>query len=123
MRVNYARSWKKKIASHGLSRDVRIEGFRKDLNKCYSALDLFAFPSIYEGLGMVAIEAQVNGLTVLASDYVPDEANIGSMLKIELAEYYLKRYQRNEAKINASKYDISDLSSELQRKYEVMYVK
>lgn len=68
-----------KIASHGLSKDVRIEGFRKDLNECYSALDLFAFPSIYEGLGMVAVEAQVNGLVVLASNEVPKDANIGNM--------------------------------------------
>ena len=112
-----------KIASYGLSEDVRIEGFRKDLNKCYSALDLFAFPSIYEGLGMVAVEAQVNGLKVLASEFVPDEANVGSMLKAELAENYLKRYQRNDAKIDASKYDISKLSPELQRKYEEVYAK
>lgn len=112
-----------KIASYGLSNDVRIESYRKDLNKCYSALDLFAFPSIYEGLGMVAVEAQVNGLNVLASKFVPDDANIGSMLKVKLAEDYLKRYQRRDIRINASKYNISDLSSELQRKYEVMYAK
>lgn len=60
-----------KIEKLGLQKDVHIEKYRKDVNKCYSAMDLFAFPSIYEGLGMVAVEAQYSGLPCIISNHVP----------------------------------------------------
>ena len=41
-----------------------------------SAMDVFAFPSAYEGLGIVAIEAQCAGLPVVASTGVPDEIRL-----------------------------------------------
>ncbi len=40
----------------------------------YKAADVFALPSRYEGLGMVAVEAQAAGLPCLLSDVVPAEA-------------------------------------------------
>lgn len=104
-----------KIASYGLSDGVRIEGFRKDLNKCYSALDLFAFPSIYEGLGMVAVEAQVAGIHVVASENVPLDANIGNFEYRNLnKEDFL--FCSNEDKIKH--YDITKNSKELETYYE-----
>lgn len=39
----------------------------------YSAMDIFIFPSLREGFGLVAIEAQSSSLPVLASDTVPKE--------------------------------------------------
>lgn len=107
-----------KIASYSLANDVRIEGFRKDLKKCYSALDLFAFPSIYEGLGMVAVEAQVNGLTVLSSVFVPEDANIGNLVKRDISLDYLIVKYRNEAKINSEQYDIINKVSYLGKLYQ-----
>ena len=38
--------------------------------------DVFLFPSIYEGLGIVAIEAVSSGLNVIASDTIPPEADM-----------------------------------------------
>ena len=40
------------------------------------AMDVFLFPSVFEGLGIVAIEAQCAGLPVFCSEYVPEEAAI-----------------------------------------------
>jgi glycosyltransferase involved in cell wall biosynthesis len=52
-----------------------------------SAMDCFVFPSRYEGLGLVAVEAQAAGLPCLLSDRVPEEAvvdpNLVNVLKLE----------------------------------------
>jgi glycosyltransferase len=45
----------------------------------YSAFDSFVFPSIYEGLGIVLIEAQANGLPCFASDVVPSEVALSDV--------------------------------------------
>ena len=79
----------KKISKFGLADDVILESFREDINKCYSVLDLFAFPSLYEGLGMVAIEAQIAGVHVIASSNVPPEANVGNFEYRELNNSFL----------------------------------
>ena len=67
---------KNKVNSLDLDDCVMFLGQKDNANEYYNAMDLFLFPSLYEGLGMVAIEAQVNGLEVLASNQVPFVANI-----------------------------------------------
>lgn len=47
-----------------------------EIEDIYQMLDYFIFPSNYEGLGIVAIEAQIMGLPVLCSDKVPNEVGI-----------------------------------------------
>jgi len=53
---------------------------RTDINKTYQAFDLFLFPSLYEGLGMVLIEAQIAGLPCIVSDVVPIDAKICNLV-------------------------------------------
>ena len=50
--------------------------------------DVFVFPSLYEGLGMVLIEAQASGTPCVISDTIPDEADMGLGLlkKLNLKE-------------------------------------
>ena len=67
-----------KILSSGLSGSVILTGARKDVHEILNALDVFLLPSRYEGLGIVAIEAQANGLPCIVSNAVPDECNISS---------------------------------------------
>jgi glycosyltransferase involved in cell wall biosynthesis len=63
------------IKSSGLESRVRIQLSRKDIGRFFGGLfDVFVFPSLYEGLGMVAIEAQAAGVPVAMSDAVPPEA-------------------------------------------------
>ncbi len=40
------------------------------------AMDVFVFPSLYEGLGLVVVEAQAAGLPCVISDTVPQEAEV-----------------------------------------------
>lgn len=65
-----------KIDKLGLTGSVIFLGNRSDVEKIYQAMDVFILPSFYEGLGMVAVEAQIAALPVICSDQVPDEAKI-----------------------------------------------
>ena len=60
----------------GLSSVVAFAGNQAEVAAFYSAMDVFVFPSLFEGLGMALVEAQVNGLACVASDCVPKEANV-----------------------------------------------
>lgn len=60
-----------KVKRLDLTNRVIFTGQRRDANCFMQAMDLFAFPSIYEGLGMVLIEAQTSGLKTISSDKVP----------------------------------------------------
>lgn len=64
------------VESLSINDCVIFGGLHSDLSGYYAAMDLFLFPSNYEGLGIVAVEAQCSGLPVLASDMVPKEAKI-----------------------------------------------
>jgi glycosyltransferase involved in cell wall biosynthesis len=59
-----------------ISRLVTILDGRNDVWKFYNAFDLFCLPSHFEGLPVVLVEAQDNGLKCLVSDKVPREADI-----------------------------------------------
>ena len=47
----------------------------------YQIMDVFLFPSLYEGLGIVLIEAQISGLPCITSDRVPKEVKISDNIK------------------------------------------
>lgn len=59
---------------------VIFAGIHENVEDYYSAMDVFCFPSLWEGLGMVAVEAQINGLPCVVSDTVPRAADIGAGL-------------------------------------------
>ena len=69
-----------KLNSLGLQGKYLILSHRSDIPQLMKAMDVFVFPSLYEGLGIVLIEAQVSGLRCIVSDAVPEEA-----FKTELA--------------------------------------
>lgn len=62
---------REKVISKGLSEKVIFCGVRTDVEKLYQAMDLFILPSIFEGLGVVALEAQACLLPCLLSDTTP----------------------------------------------------
>jgi glycosyltransferase involved in cell wall biosynthesis len=65
-----------KVIQNGLANRVTFAGLRPDIPQLMlGAIDLFLLPSIYEGLGLVLIEAQAAGLPCVFSDVVPEEAN------------------------------------------------
>lgn len=71
-----------KIDNYNLKNNVIILKNRDDVSSIMSASDIFIFPSVYEGLGIVAIESQASGLLTLCSEYVPNEANVSELYQI-----------------------------------------
>ena len=66
-----------KVVQMGLSDRVTFAGNRSDVPRLMlKAVDLFLFPSLHEGLGLVLIEAQAAGLPCIFSDVVPEEADL-----------------------------------------------
>lgn len=64
----------------GLQEKIQFLDFRRDIPDLMSASDILVFPSFWEGLGMVAVEAQANGLQVILSDTIPKEAIVNNEL-------------------------------------------
>lgn len=63
-------------ASLGIAAKVTFTGNRLDVPSLMRhVMDCFFLPSLWEGLGIVALEAQALGLRCLLSDAVPEEAN------------------------------------------------
>jgi glycosyltransferase involved in cell wall biosynthesis len=58
---------KEKIKDLNLKSSVKLLGVRDDVNKVIQAMDVFLFPSVFEGLGLVLVEAQAAGIPVVSS--------------------------------------------------------
>ena len=68
---------KNKASEFGISDNVIFTGVRGDVPALLSSFDAYLFPSVFEGLGIAALEAEANGLPVLASsDVIPEEVKI-----------------------------------------------
>lgn len=57
----------------GIEDKVKFMGVRSDVNELMQAMDVFLFPSLYEGLPVTMVEAQASGLKCIISDKVPPE--------------------------------------------------
>ncbi len=57
-----------KVHRLGLEGKVMFVGFTREIEKYYQAMDVFVFPSIFEGLPVVGIEVQVSGLPFLCTE-------------------------------------------------------
>lgn len=67
----------------GIAEHVRFLGVRSDVADLMQAMDVFVFPSLYEGLGIVLIEAQAAGLPCVVSDTIPREAYLTDLVTAE----------------------------------------
>ena len=75
---------KEKISEYSLEKRVIFVKNTKEIEKYYSAFDLFVFPSVFEGLGIAAVEAQANGLKCLISKKAMNESNMGNVVYLPL---------------------------------------
>ena len=79
---------KKKTAEMGLKDSVLFLGTTQRVQDYLQAMDLFLFPSRFEGLGNVLIEAQAAGLPCVVSEAIQDEAVLSTdrVARLELSQ-------------------------------------
>ena len=104
-------------------------GTTKHPERLLWAMDVFAFPSLFEGLGIVAIEAQAAGLPVVCSEHVPPEAAVtplvtrlpldegagvwaGALLSKEMIDR-----SGEVCQLQAAGFDINDAAAFIKNKY------
>lgn len=72
----------KEILKLELKDNVILTGNRSDIQDLLQAMDVFLFPSNYEGLGIVIIEAQAAGLKcIVSADVIPQEVKITDLVE------------------------------------------
>ena len=64
------------VKHKGLTDSVVFLGNRTDVAQIYNTMDTFVLPSLYEGVPVVGIEAQANGLPCFFSDNISKEVRI-----------------------------------------------
>ncbi len=124
---------KARAIAAGIADRVLFTGQRTDIDRFYSAFDCFLLPSNYEGLGMVAVEAQCAGLYCLLSDNVPPEAKVTASaqflpLKSGAQDWACAalccskiRSENGVEQITTSGYDILTAAKALEKFYTELY--
>lgn len=64
------------VKRHDIEEKVIFTGAVDNVEDYMQAMDIFAFPTLFEGLGIVVVEAQAVGLKCLCSTGVPQEAKL-----------------------------------------------
>ena len=123
-----------KVNSLGLTNDVIFAGVVPNVYNYMQSIDIFMLPSLYEGLGMVLIEAQTSGLKCFTSlGTVPTESSITDLVSYLPLEhgakywaeeiYKAKDYNRYDRldEIKKAGYDARTSAVDLQNKYIELY--
>lgn len=99
----------KKVKGLGLTEKVKFLGVRSDVNKLLNAMDVFLFPSFYEGMPNTVIEAQTNGLPCLIADTITEEAQITDLVAMYPLSAEKEKWCDKVLELNAT-YKTSDRS-------------
>lgn len=122
-----------KAQTLGIAENIRFLGVRSDVADLMQAMDVFVFPSLYEGLGIVLIEAQASGLPCVVSDTIPQEAYVTELLSAKSlsasadawAEKVLERRKcprtDHSEEVAAHGFDIEAEALKLQEFYQNVY--
>lgn len=118
---------KRMVNKIGLENQIQFLEIRQDVHDIYSALDYFVFPSLYEGLSVSMIEAQVSGLSIFASDTIDYSTDISGNIEWlsikhdsprKWSEEILKTSkERKSQSVNAEEYDIKYIAKKMYNLY------
>lgn len=102
----------KKISEYNLEDKVLLLGSCRNVNELYQLMDIFVMPSLFEGLPVVGIEAQAEGLPAIFSENITKELSITTNNKFLSLNLSPKDWAEECLKSSKIKRD-KDISSEL----------
>lgn len=119
---------KEDVNNLNLENDVIFLGQKEQVCEFYNIMDLLIFPSLYEGFGMVVIEAQVNNLPCILSTEVPKIAKVSDgaefvklkeneAIWIEKIKNSIKKRGKLRYTKDIKKYDIKKEKIKLEKYY------
>lgn len=118
---------KKRIFDEQLEEQILLLGSVDEVYKYYSAFDVFIMPSIYEGLPIAGIEAQINGIKCILSSNISEEIKITNhceLIGIDNVENWCKMIssadmnRKKNEKALFYKYDIKYSANDLYKLYK-----
>lgn len=116
----------KQLQSYGLEDNYKILSNRNDIPELLKAMDVFVFPSLFEGLPVSLIEAQEAHLPCFVSDTVTNKAFISNLITTlslkDSATKWAKKiidYKKPvNIIINDAEWDIKEITKQLEHIYE-----
>lgn len=113
----------------GIADQVIMTGNRDDVPELLGAMDVFAFPSLWEGLPMTVVEAQAAGLPCVLSDTITREVDVSPLVEYlplgdaaQWADALLRRRERMDAMdaIRRAGFDIRSSAQKLTEIYTAL---
>lgn len=120
---------RRKVKNLGLDEAVHFLGVRSDVADLMQAMDVFIFPSLFEGLSVASMEAQASGLPTIISDGVPIECKKTELVEVvplsanadiwanKLLEMRKNHRKNTFEQIKAAGFDITENAKKLQQFY------
>ncbi len=120
------------VKNLGLSDHVIFTGNKSNTQDYYQAMDVFVFPSLWEGLGISVIEAQCCGLPCIVSERIPKEIDMKAKLvfivNLRKKEEWVKQIQKQKGRERFSQvkalkkagYDINCVTQWIQNFYSCL---
>ncbi len=113
---------RQKVCRLGLEDRVIFPGVRQDIPQLLQAMDSFVFPSVWEGLGIALLEAQLSGLPCFASDRVPLAANICGMvtyLSLDDPHIWLQKLPKRPDTPHRQQYSATAIAAAIDKGYDI----
>lgn len=122
---------RQRAAALHLSDRVIFYGTSSQVEELFWAMDAFIFPSRFEGLGIVAVEAQAAGLPALCSEHVPEEAAVTPLFRRAaltdgaaawariLAELHPENRDNMASQVAAAGFDVRDVARLIENEYRM----
>ncbi|MBE6740957.1 MAG: glycosyltransferase family 1 protein [Ruminococcaceae bacterium] len=119
----------------GISDSITFTGVLSNVNEWYSAIDVFVMTSLYEGLPVVAVEAQACDLPCVLTDTITPEVKVTENVKFlglydepikwakEILEIKPAKRVSRKAELQKAGYDIESEAKRMQDLYLELYSK
>ena len=107
------------VKQNGLKGLVVFTGECHDISPLLQAMDIFVLPSLYEGFGIVALEAQAAGLPCILSDSVPKEVKCTECVSFLSLDSGAEEWEKEIMRLDGYRDRKTEIEEEKRQKYDI----